>query len=134
VLAKLQTFVYIYMFVNCCVLLQVYTVATTAKAMCNYCGRSRDGSVGIVYLWAGQLGFESWPGEVFLYSTASRPSLRSTQHPTQLVLRVLSACIKWPGREGDHSPPSSAEVSTGGAIPPPPIHFYVINHRNKFYL
>jgi hypothetical protein len=26
--------------------------------------------------------------------------------------------VKWQGREADHSPPSSAEVKKGGAIPP----------------
>jgi hypothetical protein len=25
--------------------------------------------------------------------------------------------VKWPGHEADHSPPSSAEVKNGGAIP-----------------
>jgi hypothetical protein len=30
----------------------------------------------------------------------------------------LSARVKWPGLEADHSPPSSAEVKTLGAVPP----------------
>jgi hypothetical protein len=38
--------------------------------------------------------------------------------------------IKRPGREADHSPPSSAEVKNGGAIPPLPmrVHGRVLNH------
>jgi hypothetical protein len=32
--------------------------------------------------------------------------------------------VKWPGREADHSPLSSAEVDNGGTIPPLPIHYH----------
>jgi hypothetical protein len=45
-----------------------------------------------------------------LRTTASRPALRPTQPPIQWVPAVLSMEIKRPGREADHSPPSSAEV------------------------
>jgi hypothetical protein len=41
----------------------------------------------------------------FLFSTASRSVLGPTQPPIQWVPGALS-----PGREADHSPPSSAEV------------------------
>jgi hypothetical protein len=37
-------------------------------------------------------------------------TLRSTQPPIQWALGSLSLAWKWPGREADHSPPSSAEV------------------------
>jgi hypothetical protein len=40
----------------------------------------------------------------------SRPALEPTQPPIQWVLGALSLEIKRPGREADHSPPSSAEV------------------------
>jgi hypothetical protein len=40
----------------------------------------------------------------------SRPALRPTQPPVQWVQGALSLEVKGPGREADHSPPSSAEV------------------------
>jgi hypothetical protein len=67
----------------------------------------------LFWLWAGwPRGQSSSPGRVknFLYSTASRPALGSTQPPIQWVLGVLSQGIKRPGREADHSPPASAEA------------------------
>jgi hypothetical protein len=42
----------------------------------------------------------------------------STQPPIQWVQRVLSPRLKWQGREGDQSPPSSAEVKKDRAIRP----------------
>jgi hypothetical protein len=52
------------------------------------------------------------PGKVknFLFSTSSRSALGSTQPPIQWVRGALSPGVKWPGREADHSSPSSAEV------------------------
>jgi hypothetical protein len=38
----------------------------------------------------------------------------------RMGLRALSPGIKWPGHEADNSPPSSAEVENGGALPPLP--------------
>jgi hypothetical protein len=68
----------------------------------------------VEYHWARQWDDRgSNPGEgmgVFLFDTASRPALGSTQPPTQWVLGPLSLGVKWPGREANHSPPSSAEV------------------------
>jgi hypothetical protein len=46
----------------------------------------------------------------FLFTTASRTALGPTQPPTQRVPGALSLRVKRPGREADHSPPSSAEV------------------------
>jgi hypothetical protein len=40
----------------------------------------------------------------------ARPALRLIQSPKQWVPGALSLGIKRPGREDDHSPPSSAEV------------------------
>jgi hypothetical protein len=51
---------------------------------------------------------------------ADRLCKGSTQPPTQGVPRALSWEVKWPECEADHSPPSSAEVKNGGAIPPLP--------------
>jgi hypothetical protein len=56
-------------------------------------------------------GFESRQGlGLFLLTSASRPSLGSTQHPIQWVTGALSLGIKRLGREAHHSHPSSAEV------------------------
>jgi hypothetical protein len=49
-------------------------------------------------------------GGIFLFTTASRTALESTQPPIQWEPGALSLGVKWPGREADHSPPSSAEV------------------------
>jgi hypothetical protein len=47
---------------------------------------------------------------IFLFTTASRTSLGPTQPPIQWVPGALSLGVKQPGREADHSSPSSAEV------------------------
>jgi hypothetical protein len=57
------------------------------------------------------LGFDSRRGlGIFLFTTASRTALGPTQLPIQWAPGVLSLGVKRPGREADHSPPSSAEV------------------------
>jgi hypothetical protein len=72
-------------------------------------------------LWAGWLGFHSWQGqEIFLFSTVFRLALGPTQLPIQWALGAFSLGVKWLGCEADHSPPSSAEVKNGGAVPPLP--------------
>jgi hypothetical protein len=59
----------------------------------------------------GVLEFDSRRGlGIFLFTTASRTALGPTQPPIQWIPRALSLGIKRPGREADHSPPSSAEV------------------------
>jgi hypothetical protein len=59
----------------------------------------------------GVLGFDSWRGlGIFLFTTASRTALRPTQPPIQWVPEALSLGVKLPGREADHSHPSSDEV------------------------
>jgi hypothetical protein len=56
-------------------------------------------------------GFESRQGlRIFLFTTASRTALGSTQPLVQWVPGALSLGVKRPGREADHSTPSSAEV------------------------
>jgi hypothetical protein len=57
---------------------------------------------------------------MFLYTTASRPALGPNQPPIQWVPVAASPGVKWPQREAGYSPPSSAEVKNGGAIPSPP--------------
>jgi len=40
----------------------------------------------------------------------SRPAVGPTQLPIQWVRGALSLRVKWPGRETNHSPTTSAEV------------------------
>jgi hypothetical protein len=57
------------------------------------------------------LGFDSRRGlGIFLFTTASRTARGPTKPPIQWILGALSLGVKLPGREADHSPPSSAEV------------------------
>jgi len=48
---------------------------------------------------------------ISLFTTASRPALGPTQPPIQWILETISPGVKRPESEGDHSPPSSAEVN-----------------------
>jgi hypothetical protein len=70
----------------------------------------------ISYFWAmgwtiGVLGFDFRRGfEIFLFTTAFKTVLGPTQPPIKWVPGALSLGVKRPGREADHSPPSSAEV------------------------
>jgi hypothetical protein len=50
-----------------------------------------------------------WLG-IFIFTTASRTALGPTQPPIRWVPEALSLGVKRPGREADHSPPSSAEA------------------------
>jgi hypothetical protein len=54
-----------------------------------------------------------------LNSISICPILCTVQYspPIQWVPEALSPGVKWPGRETDNSPPSSAEVKNGGLIP-----------------
>jgi hypothetical protein len=59
---------------------------------------------------------EDWgsiPGRerIFLFDTASRPALRTTQPPIQWVPGALSLGVMRSEREADHLRPSSAEVN-----------------------
>jgi hypothetical protein len=67
-------------------------------------------------LRAERLVLDSRQGQdIFFFSAASRLALGPTQPPIQWV-----PVVKGPGREANHSPPSSVEVKNGGAIPPLP--------------
>jgi hypothetical protein len=85
----------------------------------------------------GVLGFDSWRGlGIFLFTAASRTALGPTQPLIQWVLGVLSLGIKWPGREADHSPPSSAEVKNGWSYTSIPqcafMAWCLVKHRDNF--
>jgi hypothetical protein len=59
----------------------------------------------------GVLGFDSRREVgIFLFTTDFRNVLGPIQPLIQWVPRTLSVRVKRPGREADHSPPSSAEV------------------------
>jgi hypothetical protein len=64
--------------------------------------------------------FSSIPGkgEIFLFSTPSRPALGPTQSPNRWEQGAISTEVKRPELEADQSPPFSAEVKNGGAIAP----------------
>jgi hypothetical protein len=76
-------------------------------------------------------GFESRQGlRIFLFPTVSRPALGSSRPPVQWVPETISLGVKWPGREADQSPPSSAVVKNAwSSISTPPIrlHGVVVN-------
>jgi hypothetical protein len=73
-------------------------------------------------LRGGRSRFDSQQGqESFLYSTVSRLALEPTLPPTQWVPGALSPGGNQPGREATHSPPASADVKNGRAIPPVPL-------------
>jgi hypothetical protein len=67
-------------------------------------------------------GWISGRGKIFFL--LSKPGLGPTQTPIQPVLRPLSSKVQRHGREADQSPPFSAEVKNGGAIPPLPHTSY----------
>jgi hypothetical protein len=59
----------------------------------------------------GVLGFDfRWGLGIFLFTTASKTALGPIQPPIQWVTGALSLGVKRPGREANHSLPSSAKV------------------------
>jgi hypothetical protein len=96
--------------------------------------RESEGSVNIA-TGCGLDGRDSIPGKgkKIFSSPKSRPALGPTQPPIEWAPEALSPGLKWPGREADHLPPSSAEVKNGGAIPllpPRSFHLYGIRKFN----
>jgi hypothetical protein len=70
----------------------------------------------ILYVLISELGELSWYKEQEQGFFLFRPALGPTQPPMQWVPRPVSPAVKWRGREADHSPPSSAEVRSGGPL------------------
>jgi hypothetical protein len=59
------------------------------------------------------------------YSLLHRVHTGSGAYPTSYLIGTrgggaISLGVKWPRRKFDHSPPYSAKVKNGGAIPPLP--------------
>jgi hypothetical protein len=95
-------------------------------------------SLPLGYGWTiGVLGFDSRRGTGIFLFTASRTALGHTQPPIQWVPRVLSRGVKRPGRETDHSPPTSAEVKEWVELhlqspSTPPWRSAQLKHRDNF--
>jgi hypothetical protein len=71
----------------------------------------------VIRLWARWSRVDYWHGwETFLFSKIPGQALGSTQSPNQWVPGNLSVGVKQLGCRVDHSPPSSAEVSTSSAV------------------
>jgi hypothetical protein len=85
--------------------------------------------------WAtGWMIGASSPGKSWeFFTTASIPALGLTQPPTQWIPGALSLVVKRPGREANHSHPSSAEVKnvwSYTSTPPIRLHCVVLNLKN----
>jgi len=62
---------------------------------------------------------------VFWVMTVSRTALGLTRTPIEKLQEVLSLGVKRPGREADHSPPSSDKIKTAWSYTfTPPIRFH----------
>jgi hypothetical protein len=88
----------------------VFVVWCLIKQWIHFHGNSRDSSVGIapgygLYDRGSRRGLG-----IILFTTASRTALEHTKTPIQWVPGTLSMGVKRPGREDDHSPPSSGQV------------------------
>jgi hypothetical protein len=65
----------------------------------------------LTFVRLDDLEFESWQElGIFLLTNASRPVLGPTHPPIQWVPGTLFLGVNWPGREADHSTPSSVEI------------------------
>jgi hypothetical protein len=72
-------------------------------------------------------GFESRQGlGIFLFTTVSRLALGPTQTPNQWLPGALSLGVKLPGREADHSPPSTAEIKNSWSYTTTPQHTFML--------
>jgi hypothetical protein len=85
----------------------------------------------------GVLVFDSRRGlGIFLFTIASRTVLGPTQPPIQRVPGAPSLGVKRPGREADHSPPSSAEVKNAWSYTCTPQYVFMawclVKHRDNF--
>jgi hypothetical protein len=85
------------------------------------------------------LGFDCRPGlGIFLLPTAFREALEPTRPPIPRVTEVISLGVKRPGREADHSPPSSAEIKNAWSYTSTPQYvfmaWYLVKQRDfNFY-
>jgi hypothetical protein len=94
------------------------------------------------YLTTGWTTEVQFPGGAMmgfsLLAAASRLFLGPTQPCIQRLPGAVSPFVKQPGREADHSPPSSAEVKNVWSYTSTPQHVFMawclVKHRNYFIL
>jgi hypothetical protein len=70
------------------------------------------------------------PSSIFLFATASRLALKPAYSPSQWKQEALTLGLKWPDREAQHSPPSSAELKNEESytsVPPIRLNGVVLN-------
>jgi hypothetical protein len=96
---------------------------------------SRGSSVSTeTKLRAGQQGFnsrqEQW-WDFFLFANSSRPALGPTQPPNEWVPGALTPGVKRLEREGDHSPPSSAEIKNASIYSSIPQYVFTAWYLSK---
>jgi len=74
----------------------------------------------------------------FLFITVPKPDLEPTQSPIKWVPGAHSKGAKMPGREADHSPPSSAEVRKAWSYTSAPQYAFMtwclVNAQGQLYL
>jgi hypothetical protein len=100
---------------------------------------SSDGSVGIALGYGlddrgSRVRFLAGAGNFSLHHRIQNGS-GPTQPPIQWVPVALSLGLKRPGREADHSPPSSAEVKNAWSYPLPNTPSWrgaQLKHRDNF--
>jgi hypothetical protein len=71
-------------------------------------------------------------GIIFLFATASRPVLGTTQPSIQWVLGVLTPGVKRQGCEADSSPPSSAKVRNAWSCTSTPQYVFMAWCLDKY--
>jgi hypothetical protein len=111
--------------------LWVSLVSFTAITLCV---KSRESSASIALGYrledrGSRVRFPAGLG-IFLFTTASRTALGSTQPPIQWVPGALSLGVKRPGREADHSPPlvpRSKNAWNYTSTPSIPLHGVVLS-------
>jgi hypothetical protein len=63
----------------------------------------------------------------FLFATAFGPALGPTQSPIQWGPSAVTPGVNRPGREDDHSPPSSAELKNERSYTSSPQYVFIFN-------
>jgi hypothetical protein len=103
--------------------------------------KCRDSSVGIALGYGlddrgSRVRFPAGGWEFFFFTTASRTVLGPNQSPIQWVPGSLSLGVKRPGREADHSLPSSADVKNAWSYTSTPQYVFMawcsVKHRDNF--
>jgi hypothetical protein len=96
-----------------------YASASTSKVIVSLRSNVTDSYEGIAKDYGLDDRGSQFPAVARFFSFPQRPDwlLGLTQPHIQWTPGALFLGVKRPGHEGDHSPPSSAEVN-GGTIPP----------------